>query len=279
MWYDIETRRNPYPRDTNAFLYYTAPPERPRIAGELRLRITPSDDPASFASGTDLLRSNGQPWSRPLWSLSKQCLFLYTKLREEGLVSDDVDSILSTWPTKKLKHSLSQILYTLNDTFIVDFSHNALRLPVLTEKGIETIHFRSQFTDLRALYRGEPYTGAYTHHCSQNDDSHASIGRVLARFERSKYPEHSGTRTIVLRFLKIITPVKCLIPLYDGYIESPKEGELYRRGKDIPLRVGYIPGPGEERLFHKKTSYRPVWNFNIDRRSSMDRGFQLLWDA
>jgi hypothetical protein len=30
----------------------------------------------------------------------------------------------------------------------------------------------------------------------------------------------------VLRLLKIITPVKCVIPLYDGYICCPKEADF-----------------------------------------------------
>ena len=44
-----------YPPDTKAFLYYSMSPEKPRIAGELRLRVTSSDDVASFESGSDLL--------------------------------------------------------------------------------------------------------------------------------------------------------------------------------------------------------------------------------
>ena len=50
------------------------------------------------------------------------------------------------------------------------------------------------------------------------------LGSALARFERSTFPEHKGTRTVVLRFLKIILPLKCVIPLYDGYVVPSKEG-------------------------------------------------------
>ena len=50
--------------------FYTTPcqKKKPRIAEELRLRVTSSDDPASFDSGSDLLRTDGLPWSRPLFS-------------------------------------------------------------------------------------------------------------------------------------------------------------------------------------------------------------------
>jgi hypothetical protein len=36
----------------------------------------------------------------------------------------------------------------------------------------------------------------------------------LARFKRSTLPEHKGTRIVVLRFLKIITPEGCLSPFH-----------------------------------------------------------------
>ena len=67
----------------------------------------------------------------------------------------------------------------------------------------------------------------------------------------------------MLRFLKIITPVKCVIPSYDGYICIPKEGELYRR-RGI--------GP------HHKLG--EPWSVNIDRlNGDMLRGLRLLWDT
>ena len=93
-------KHTPFPPDTTAFLYYLSPPERPRIAGELRLRVATSDDHASFESGFDLLKSNGQPWSRSLFQISKYYIPLYKKLREDGLVPDDLDAVLSTFPPR-----------------------------------------------------------------------------------------------------------------------------------------------------------------------------------
>ena len=71
----------------------------------------------------------------------------------------------------------------------------------------------------------------------------------------------------MLRFLKIITPVECVIPHYDddGYIRCPMEGELYQR-------------PGRKSL-------DKVWSVNIDSSlatkgpHSMGLGLQFLWDA
>ena len=82
--------------------------------------------------------------------------------------------------------------------------------------------------DYRKLCRGSPYTGAYANHYS-------------------------------LCFLKIITPVKCVIPLYDGCIAPPREGELFHR-------------------VHERT-YQQVWSIDIDRPGVIARGSRLLWDA
>jgi hypothetical protein len=71
---------------------------------------------------------------------------------------------------------------------------------------------------------GEIYTGADTNHhldilvnlpFSYIDYSHEFVGSALARFKRSTLPEHKGARTVVFRFLKIITPVKVVFPHYD----------------------------------------------------------------
>jgi hypothetical protein len=87
------------------------------------------------------------------------------------------------------------------------------------------------------------------------DDSHKSIGSVLARFERSTRPDHEGTRTIVLRFLKIITPVRCVMS-YDGYIKQPTEGGLYQKGGKI-------------------------WSIDIDNSKCvrLNPGLQSLWQS
>ena len=95
---------------------------------------------------------------------------------------------------------------------------------------------------------------------SYTEYSHEFIGSILARFERSSLPEHEGTRTVVLRFLTIITPVKCIIPLYDGYMCYPKAGELYQK-------LGHRACP-------------KLWSVNIDKsKGTIVPALRLLWDA
>jgi hypothetical protein len=255
-----------YPPDTTAFLYYFTSPNKPRIAGELRLRVVSSDDYASFESGSDLLGANGQPWSRPLYHLVSKYSALYEKLREEKLVPDDLDAALSTFPLKVPagKYRRGQLLYTLNDTFIVDFSSHGPYLSVITEQGLGMLPFSGPFVQVRPIPI-TPYTGAYPNHPFFNTpwidgSNEKSVGTALVRFERSTLPEHKGRRTVVLRFLKIITPVECMIPSYDDYIVRPKEGELHRKSRSVELD-------------------QAVWSVDIDQKSVMVPGLRLLWDA
>ena len=72
----------------------------------------------------------------------------------------------------------------------------------------------------------------------------------------------------MLRFIKMLTPVKCVMPNYEheGLIRPPKEGELHRRFRLRPYSGLKVP----------------VWGVDIDRsktRTEMERAFQLLWDA
>ena len=64
----------------------------------------------------------------------------------------------------------------------------------------------------------------------------------------------------MLRFLKMITPVKCVIPRYDGYVCYPKEGDLFQK---FTLQ-------GRQK----------VWGVDIDKRKGSNvQVFKLLWDA
>ena len=160
----------PFPRDLKAFLYYFRFPDKPRISGELRLRVTRSDNPKSFESGSDLLAVNGWPWSYTLPALSRYYLPLYEKLREDGFVPDDLHGVLSSLP-KPLPVGCLRLrgtrIFTLNDTFKVDFSLNRPFFTVITEKGLESIAI-TPFRICSDRKTVVPYTGEYTRHHLSN---------------------------------------------------------------------------------------------------------------
>jgi len=55
-------------------------------------------------------------------------------------------------------------------------------------------------------------------------------GSAYARFELSTLPEHIGKRVVVMRIIKFVEPVTCIVPDYDGRMPFPREGELFHRG-------------------------------------------------
>ena len=139
------------------------------------------------------------------------------------------------FPQKKHLYSRSQLLCTLNDTFIVDFGKQWIPY-VITEQGsMQRISFMLLFTDCRDNCKDELYTGAYTSYRSLDQyiliilmNFRKCLGSIRT-FNAPRTQRHKESRTVVLRFLKIITPVKCVILHYDGHISCPMEGELYQR--------------------------------------------------
>ena len=163
IYASTDSRNDPFPPDTKAFLYYSMSPEKPRIAGELRLRVTSSNDATFFENGSDLLRPDGQMWSHPLFLLPKVLSPLYEKLREDQLIPDDLDKVLAALPSRR-SNRRSHFLHTLNDTFIIDFSCRKWIPCVVTEQGIHRLPLHNVFTDNRKICKEVPYTGAYTSH-------------------------------------------------------------------------------------------------------------------
>ena len=98
------------------------------------------------------------------FSTSKVLPPLDEKLREDELIPDDLDKALAAFPPKKIFYSRSQLLYTLNDAFIVDFSSQLMSIMVIHKQGMQRIRLQQIFTDFRDKSKEVPYTGAYTSH-------------------------------------------------------------------------------------------------------------------
>jgi len=245
-------QRQIWPDNSQGYLYYHSPPSRPRIAGEVRFRLTPTGDPSTFEQGADLCFDDtpnshdentiSQPWKRPLYSLATNSSTrpLYDKLIDEGFIPPELDKSIQSLPKLIFMYSRCQIVHSLYDTFILDLHSDWITIVAVSESGISHIQLLRQFRDFRI--GKNPYTGS-----------------ILARFEPSALPQHMNTRTVVLRVLQEITPVKCVIPSYDEYIVRPGPHQLYAK------------------RFHGKL--RP-WCVNIDKpgvgkRTAM--GLNLIW--
>jgi hypothetical protein len=138
-------------------------------------------------------------------------------------------------------------------------------LPNKAWRVYKSLEYFSMLVQCTGLHPTEVHTQITISRYSDIDYSHGFVGSALARFERSTLSDHEGTRNIVLRFLKIITLVRCVIPLYDGHVCCPKEGDLHRNK-------------------HSVKSNRQVWSVNIDipqqlHVTRLQPGLRLLWDT
>jgi hypothetical protein len=63
-------------------------------------------------------------------------------------IPDDLDRVLATSPKKTISFRRSQPLYSLNDTFIVNFGSNSPQFLVIIEQGVELLCSKKHFSML-----------------------------------------------------------------------------------------------------------------------------------
>ena len=139
-----------FPAGTHGFLYYHIPPYSSPLAGELRFRITPSRDPASFAAGSDLFTErDNMPWRYPLYKLVHRARYrdLVTLLLQDGLVSqstlDLVTAAFASSPlqatvnTNSARHGAGAAAAVSESDAAVRHPTNLLATPVLSAFGQE----------------------------------------------------------------------------------------------------------------------------------------------
>ncbi|KAF9042428.1 hypothetical protein BJ165DRAFT_1406083 [Panaeolus papilionaceus] len=189
FWKNFYGPQAPFPSGTRGFLYYYSPSDRPRIAGQLRFRVTPSEDPISFPHGHDLTLPHTRsysptPWSIPLlYVLDTKCYAgLLSHLVYEGLVEESlVESIREVGPHHKSRCAVNY-LFKLSDPFEFNYINSPhMIFQAVTESGRASIIF--VFGHQNAL-RASKIT--------------FKSGRIKACFERSILPEHEGKRVVVL---------------------------------------------------------------------------------
>lgn len=162
-----EPYHTPFPAGTHGFLYYFLPPFAPPLAGEVRFRITSSQDPSSFSSGHDLRHP---VTTLPLsWSLRRivsstfrqrlESLLLY-----DGLVTPEVltDAIKST-PVRH--HTSVAGLYAFGQPFYLDLQSGTCMFDIFAVIDGKNVAERAVITSpaytanvyyLMYLYTGGP---------------------------------------------------------------------------------------------------------------------------
>ncbi|KAK0432144.1 hypothetical protein EV421DRAFT_1850796 [Armillaria borealis] len=118
-----------FPDKTTGFLYYWTHSDLPATAGQVRFRLTSTNDPSPFESGSDLHKPDGTPWAIPLGRL----------LRVHGsgsgyvqmLLDDGLDLISSKYFRlyEKLRLRANSVLIeSPDDVFPVSFPRSTLSI-------------------------------------------------------------------------------------------------------------------------------------------------------
>jgi hypothetical protein len=211
----------PFPAATTGFLYYHQ--NSVPASGEVRFRITPSDDPAAFASGTDLLMPHSIPWGIPLVGIAKRTSPPSHVGLKELLLRDNLVTTTTMDECARMKVSRgSRMIHSLGQPFFANLG-SRLCVFVITSDGCLPLclgFFTQRYKNTHLAH----FSGMLSALFTTAHLTWLSPGSVLCCFERSDLPLHRGTRTIVIRILKIVSPIQSLIP--NGPLVWPTEGDL-----------------------------------------------------
>ncbi|KAF8870133.1 hypothetical protein BD779DRAFT_620275 [Infundibulicybe gibba] len=235
----------PFPNNTRGFFYYHRPQGLSFMASGLRFRVTPGTDAslANFDAGEDCLLPSGAPWQIPLLRIAR---FLTMKslqhylLQCGAITQSQLDACRQQFTG--YRPASYYTLYTLDQPFPVSFSAHAIHLCLVTPDKIFRIKIARPFSDNRKHLDRSPYGGS-----------------ALAQLQVSTRPEHTGRNVLVMKISKIIEPVTCTIPGYDGYVPQPEEGSL----------LSHRSAPG-----HRIRSQ--LWIHDLDKDLSSSAGLRAL---
>ncbi|KAF5388291.1 hypothetical protein D9615_000821 [Tricholomella constricta] len=207
--YRRDPRPAPYPPDAQGFFYFR-PSEYPLDPGEIRFRRTSSRNPSKFKTGKDLLRPEGYPWCIKLPSIASQKSFapIRAHLLKEELVSE---AVMQRSAQVGITRPGPFQIYTLEQPFYINFGTYPSVIMV-SANGKQMTRLMYMFRDNRKRADGSTVGHPYT-------------GSAMVRLELGKPGRTTaGGPEVLLRVLKILQPVKCVIPSYDGYVVEPRAG-------------------------------------------------------
>ncbi|TFK49316.1 hypothetical protein OE88DRAFT_410255 [Heliocybe sulcata] len=261
QYFYSDGRRNiPFPPDCQGFFYWHHDPDAPPVSGQVRFRTTTSSDPATFPSGRDLQLPDGQAWNIALFDIALRAKYagLRAHLLSQSLVTAEVLDIalnISARNGKRIYHPAtgSLLLWKFGQRFLVDLpslqetiwvigssAGERLRLPSLSSVCVR----ESETTEI--CYVLSEGSGLHTSQQTGKRDFLEGVdhtpftGRALVQFERSTLPEHKGTRTVVLRILRVMTK------------------------PDSSDEASWMPEPQEDSLDMTEI-HQHSWSWNVDQ--------------
>ncbi|TFK46234.1 hypothetical protein OE88DRAFT_1707835 [Heliocybe sulcata] len=217
-------RDMPFPPDSQGFLYWHLDPDAPPVSGQVRFRTATSSDPATFPIGRDLQLPDGRMWHISLFDIAERAKYsgLRIHLLSEKLVTVNVLDTAQNISSRNGKRTYrpatgSLLIWKFGQSFLVDLTRNESSLWVIGRSAVERLVLPSlSSVCVRKSDRTEicyVLSGSHESRTSRQTTMHDFLngveytpfaGRALVQFERSTLPEHKGTRTVVLRILKVM---------------------------------------------------------------------------
>ncbi|KAJ7779515.1 hypothetical protein DFH07DRAFT_950581 [Mycena maculata] len=193
------------PVTSRGFLYYYTPPGLGPLASSIRLRCIPDRSAEAFHLADDFTFSNGLPWQIMAGQMGVYDAYegLRKKLLYDGLWTiEDHKRIFDIFSKRRILYP-DRTLFSLEQDFPLTLNaHLTLTMVGKSEASSFGLYFLGTKKDKEWMW---PFAGD-----------------TIARFERAP-PGKSAMR---MRIVRVLTPIRRIIPGYSGPYLEPVEGEL-----------------------------------------------------
>jgi len=133
------------------------------MSGETRFRITPSNDPSTFALGTDLLTPRSLPWCLPLITSHRQRYEpIVESLLHDNLVTKEImQQCAAVRVNSTFRKGSSSIIHSLGQPFYVKLDATKMSMHIMASDHCRDFTFYSLFLqhDRRSGRYVKPFSG------------------------------------------------------------------------------------------------------------------------
>ncbi|TFK45328.1 hypothetical protein OE88DRAFT_1221799 [Heliocybe sulcata] len=236
----------PFPSDSQGFFYWHLHHDGPPVTGQVRFRTTASSDPASFPTGRDLHLPDGRTWHISLFDIARRTKYsaLRAHLLSEKLITAEVLNTatnISTTDGARIVRpdARSLFIWKFGQRFVIDLPSVNMSVWIIGGSAGGRVLLPSLFP---ICVRESENTGicyvlseSPNLRISRQTRKHDFLkavnytsftGQAVVQFERSTLPEHKGTRTVVLRIVRVM-------PKLDGCDDAYWTPESQEEGLDM----------------------------------------------
>ncbi|KAG6820131.1 hypothetical protein H0H93_005006 [Arthromyces matolae] len=200
------------------------------LSAEIRFRLFPSiinkdgTQPLDFTQTTDLTTPEHTPWSLTLFQLTRP---QYKPFSDLLLSEKLVSSTLLDAMTGKMDRNVKRPLHYLEQPFVMDMEKVGHSLAVWDGERVSQVRFEwPPFRD--HSLKANPYTGILLLRLEQATVEQAQRLLKGEVNEVARKENKSLAAAAVIRVLKILQPIRVVIPDYNMRLPIPREGELLK---------------------------------------------------